>query len=145
TGEAVTQTAKKNWSNRFADRCATMVADALRRQKGLTKLEVYPKTTGEKVEFVTAAQSRGKGKKVDVAVSSLSAGLQLACSLKAGNFLDTSGSGYGKNLTGRLYELLDETRAVHEYHPHAMIIALYLLPLAATEDKKTTSTFSRAV
>lgn len=122
-----------------------MMADALRRQPGLEKLEVLPKASGERVEFVTAAQSRGKGKKVDVAVSSLAAGLQLALSLKAGNFLDTGSGGYGKNLTGRLYELLDETRAVHEYHPHSMIVAVYFLPIGATEDLKTKSTFSKAV
>lgn len=144
-GEPGLQQDKKNWSNRFADECAKMMAEAIRRQLGSSKLSVFPTPQGHKVEFVTAAQSRGKGKKVDVAVSSMAAGLQMACSLKAGNFLDTTTAGYGKNLTGRLYELLDETRVVHEYHPHAMIIGIYFLPLGATDDLKTKSTFSKAV
>lgn len=145
TGEKGLQNEKKNWSNRFADECAKMVAEVLRRQQGLARLSVFPTPAGEKVEYVTAAQSRGKGKKVDVAVSSMAAGLQMACSLKAGNFEDTTSAGYGKNLTGRLYELLDETRAVHEYHPHSMIVAMYFFPLQATEDLKTRSTFAKAV
>ena len=140
-----TQTLKKNWSKSFADACAVMLANALRERRAFKKFHVFPTPSGERAEFVTAAGTRGKGKRVDVAVSSLVAGLQVALTLKGGNFLDATGSGFGKNITGRLYELLDETKAVHEYHPHSLVICVYFFPLAATEDMATKSTFAKAV
>jgi hypothetical protein len=140
-----TQTEKKLWSKSFANSCALMLADELRRSRVLKALHVLPNADGANTEFVTAAGTRGKGKKVDVSVSSLSAGLQLALTLKGGNFPDPGDAGYGKNLTGRLYELLDETRAVHEYHPHTPITCVYYFPLFAATDRPKRSTFARAV
>jgi hypothetical protein len=144
--DTASQNDKKNWSNQFADECAVMFADCLRSIKHLSKssFEIYPTENKEKVEYLTGARGRGKGKRVDVAVTSRSAGLQIGVSLKGGNFLD-SGSGFGKNITGRLYELLDETKAIHEYHPHSMICCVYLFPLQASMDKPKKSTFAKAV
>lgn len=55
---------------------------------------------------------------------------------------------FDKNLTGRTYELQDETSVIHRYQPAAMVVALYFMPLAATVDKKSESSpssFARAV
>ena len=82
------QNAKKNWSKFFADACAMMFAAALRQQPAFSRFEVFPTSKGEKSEYLTGARGRGRGKKVDVAVSNISAGLQVALSLKAGNFID---------------------------------------------------------
>lgn len=137
---------KQKWSKGFADSCALMLANAIRESSKFKRHAVFPTPDGKKGEYVTAAGRRGKGKKVDVAVSTMTAGLEVALTLKGGNFLDPDGSsGYGKNLTGRLYELLDETKAVHEYHPHAQVVCVYFLPLQASQDKKVKSTFAHAV
>lgn len=136
---------KNKWSNRFADQCAIMLANQLRARKTFGKLEVRPNKDGSGRESVTAAGRPGRTKKVDVSVSTVSAGLQLALSLKAGNFPDPGDGGYGKNLTGRLYELLEEVRVIHEYHPHAILVAVYFLPVECCEDRAQKSTFARLV
>lgn len=136
---------KNKWSGRFADQCAIMLANQIRARKNFRKLEVRPNEDGSGRESVTAAGRPGRTKKVDVSVSTVSAGLQLALSLKAGNFPDPGDGGYGKNLTGRLYELLEEVRVIHEYHPHALLIAVYFLPVESCADRAQKSTFARLV
>lgn len=140
------QNAKKNWSKAFADSCALMLADGLRLLKPFKSKLVHPNADGTKGEFVTTVGiGGGKGKRVDVSVSTPTAGLELAMSLKGGNFADPGDGAFGKNLTGRLYELLDETREVHEYHPHTSIIGVYFFPLGAATDRSTHSTLAKAV
>ncbi|MEM1452293.1 MAG: hypothetical protein AAGI22_24515 [Planctomycetota bacterium] len=77
--------------------------------------------------------------------ASLSAGLQLAVSLKAENFPDTEGK-YGKNMLNRVYELQDEVRSIHEYQPRAFIVGLFYYPIDACIDRTTgRSSFARLV
>ena len=136
---------KRLWSTDFANSCAVMFASELRSRRELSKLTVYPTEDGAQTEFLTGTRGRSRGKRVDVSVSSTSAGLQFALSLKGGNFRDKSTGRYGKNLTGRLYELLDEVRAIHEYHPHSLIDCVYFFPLEASTDGAKKSTLASAV
>lgn len=138
------QTAKKNWSNRFADSCAQMVADALRRQKLLNNYEIRPRADGSGKEALTFIAA-GKKKKVDVIAATLASGLQMGVSLKGLNFRGPSGN-FDHNLTGRTYELQDEVGAIHEYQAAAFMVALYFLPIQAAWDKATApSSFARTV
>jgi hypothetical protein len=51
-----------------------------------------------------------------------------------------------KNLTGRLYELVDEVRLVHEHLPRALMTGIFFLPIAAATDKpKGKSSFAHTV
>ena len=135
---------KRNWSNRFADVCARMVADEILRHKTFSGLDVRPNedTKAEPITFLVG----GKRKKVDVIVSG-PVGLQIGISLKGMNFRDRSGLQFDKNLTGRTYELEDEVRALHRTLPMAFLVALYFLPIASTVDKTegAASSFGRTV
>lgn len=130
---------KRNWSNAFADACARLVADALRSHPGLARLTVLPDPTGTAEPPTITYWERGepKEKKVDVVAGDLIAGLQIAVSLKGVGFRDQRSLGFGKNITGRLYELENETRRLHEYRPQALVVALYFVPIGSVEDKKT--------
>lgn len=137
---------KTQWSNRFADACAHMVAAELRWHKDLKGLTVLPEN-GRSIEPPTFTAA-GKKKKVDVLASSLVSGLQIGISLKGMNFRDRRNLNFDKNLTGRTYELQDEIRVIHGYQPSAFLVAMYFLPIAATEDKKgprSVSSFARTV
>ena len=136
--------AKNNWSNTFADACAQMVAQRLRSHDLGSRLVVRPEAGGGAEPPTITYWERGdrKTKKVDVLVGDLIAGLQLAVSLKGVAFRDQTSLGFGKNFTGRLYELENETRRLHEYRPQALVVALYFVPLGAVNDKKTTTTAS---
>lgn len=140
--EGADQQLKKNWSNRFADACARMVATEVAAHPHFASSEVRPNanTNAEPVTFFVG----GKRKKVDVVVSSLAVGLQLGISLKGMNFRDGRGLQFDKNLTGRTYELEDEIRVIRRTLPMAYIAALYFMPIAATTDKSSTSTSSFA-
>ncbi len=140
--DARTQSEKKNWSSRFADACARMVAAAVAQHPAFSKSEVRPneKTKAEPVTFLVG----GKRKRVDVVVSSPGVGLQLGISLKGMNFRDQNGLQFDKNLTGRTYELEDEVRVVRRTLPMAFMTALYFLPIASTEDKTKNSASSFA-
>lgn len=137
-----TTSAKRNWGTRFADACAVMFADKLRGERAFSRLEIRPCSDGTGRESLTGVGGKGN-KKVDVIASTLSSGLQIALSLKAENF-PSSGS-YGKNLLNRLYELQDEVRAIHEYQPRAYVVGVLFLPLGSTGDRRTRSSFTRAV
>jgi hypothetical protein len=134
---------KRNWGTKFADACAVMFANVLRENKTFRRLQIRPNPDGTGREALTGVGGRGQ-KKVDVIASSLSAGLQLAISLKAENF-PYGDRTYGKNLKNRLYELQDEVRAIHEYQPRAYVVGVFFLPLDATMDRPKRSSFERAV
>lgn len=130
---------KNNWSNSFADACARMVATAIRDQVA-SRLTVLPDTDGTAEPPTITYQERGqmKRKKIDVLVGDLIAGLQIAISLKGVGFRDQTDLNFGKNITGRLYELENEARRLHEYRPQAIVVGLYFMPIGAVADKKTT-------
>lgn len=146
-GQALTggQQAKKNWSNRFADACAQMVADALRRHPRLVKFDIRPREDGSGKEALTFVAA-GKKKRVDVIAATLASGLQVGVSLKGLNFPGPGGN-FDHNLTGRTYELQDEVGAIHEYQAAAFMVGLYLLPVRAADDKsaRAPSSFARTV
>jgi hypothetical protein len=108
--------AKNNWSNRFADACAVMVADEVRRNPEFGRFEVRPNSDGSGREALTFVGS-GDQKRVDVLASTLASGLQLGVSLKGMNFQDAQSGNYDKNLTGRTYELQAEVSAIHGTSP----------------------------
>ena len=130
-----TGSVKNNWSNRFADACAVMIADELRRHRTFRSLIVRPPEGGAAEPLTFAAG--GRSKKVDVVVSSVVSGLQVGFSLKGMNFRDSAGMQFDKNLTGRTYELQDEVSVIHRYQPAAFLVAVYFMPLAATADKRS--------
>jgi hypothetical protein len=62
------------------------------------------------------------------------------------NFAYGGSGNYDKNLTGRLYELVDEVRLVHEHLPRALMTGIFFLPVAAATDKtKGKSSFAHTV
>ena len=134
---------KNNWSNSFADGCARMIAASLRSRVG-PKLTVLPGDGGSAEPPTITYFERGqtKTKKVDVLVGDLIAGLQIAVSLKGVGFRDQTQLNFGKNITGRLYELENESRRLHEYRPQATVVGLYFVPLGSVDDKKTDRTAS---
>lgn len=137
---------KTQWSSRFADACALMVANEMRRHTVFNRLTVLPdpEGTNEPPTFVAG----GKKKKVDVIAASLVSGLQVGVSLKGMNFRDPRARNFDKNLTGRTYELQDELRVIHGYQAAAFIVALYFMPIASTSDKRSTTgtaSFARVV
>lgn len=138
-----TTTDKRKWGKTFADQCARELAIALAEQEDLRKLEIRPRRDGSGTESLTGVGG-GSRKKVDVIASNLSAGLQLAVSLKAENFSGDGGT-YGKNFLNRVYELQDEVRSIHEYQPRAYMVGIFYFPLSATTDRAGRSTFARAV
>lgn len=142
--------AKNNWSNRFADACAKMVADAVRAHRFSKDLTVLPDPDGsaEPPTIVIWDKGQKRRKKIDVIVGDLVAGLQVAISLKGAGFRDLGALNYDKNLTGRLYELENEARQLHAYRPQAIVVGIYYLPLASVCDKRSTtspSSFAHAV
>jgi hypothetical protein len=121
-----------------------MIARAVGLHPTFKRFRVLPTPEGphEPRTFVAGGQK----KKLDVAVSSAISGLQVAISLKAGNFRDKEGGQFDKNLTGRSYELQDEARLIHDYQPLALVVAVYFLPIGATTDKISgESSFARTV
>lgn len=143
---AATTSDKRNWSNRFADACALMVARSVRREPLLSGLQVRPREDGSGTESLTFVAA-GRRKRMDVIAATLASGLQMGWSLKAFNWRDASGGQFDKNLTGRTYELLDEVGAIHEYQPAAFMTGLYFLPVQAAWDKgeSAPSSFARSV
>lgn len=140
-----TQIEKRKWSEALADGCAVMIADEFRRKKALRYKRILPRDLASGTEPLTPLGS-GETKRIDVTVADAVLGLELGVSLKAFNFLDSSGNNYDKNLTGRLYELGDEVRMVHEHLPHAFMVGVLFLPLAASSDKGGgNSSFANAV
>lgn len=138
---------KNNWSNRFADACAIMVADAVRAHSTFQRFEVRPNADGSGKEALTFVAA-GKRKRIDVIAATLASGLQLGISLKGMNFRDRAGAQFDKNLTGRTYELQDEVRVLHGYQAASFVVGLYFMPLGATDDKwtdRSPSSFARTI
>lgn len=141
-----TRDQRNKWSNRFADACAVMVARQVRSHASFEGLVVRPTGAGPAEPLTFVAGEREK--KVDVVVSSIVSGLQVGFSLKGMNFRDSNGLQFDKNLTGRTYELQDEVSVIHRYQPASVLVALYFMPLASTDDKRSDrrpSSFARAV
>lgn len=137
---------RQRWSVEFARRCATMVANELRSQPVLkTGFQITPDASGGGQESFTPLGYQ-RGKRIDVAVSKPSVGLQIAVSLKGLNFRDGTGGNFDKNLTGRLYELRDEVSTIHEYMPRAFITSFFFVPVASCFDKPNApSSFAHVV
>ena len=130
-----TQNEKRRWSERFADGCAVAIADSF-RYSSLASKRIRPENLDNGTEPLTPLGS-GTSKRIDVTVSDDLLGLEIGVSLKGLNFRDGGSQSYDKNLTGRLYELGDEVRLVHEHLPHAFMVGVFFLPLASCVDKKT--------
>lgn len=142
--ESGNQNEKRAWSERFANGCAIAFADQFRKSD-LKKKRVRPNTLAEGTEPLTPLGSDTK-KRIDVTVSDPVLGLEIGASLKGLNFKDGSSGNFDKNLTGRLYELGDEVRLVHEHLPHAFMVGVFFLPLDSVSDKKEgNSSFANAV
>jgi hypothetical protein len=86
----------------------------------------------------------GTSKRIDVTVADPVLGLEIGVSLKGMNFRDPQNQNFDKNLTGRLYELGDEVRLVHEHLPHCFMVGILFFPLDSTTDKSPSS-FAHAV
>jgi len=127
---------KRNWSNRFADACAHLVAPIARAAisdlGGPSDLSVYPELGGTAEKPVILGE--GSKKRIDVAVVHWLGGLRIDLSLKGMNFRGETGN-YDHNLTGRTYELEDEIRVVRQRQPAAFVFALYWLPILGGSDK----------
>jgi hypothetical protein len=136
---------KRNWSGRFAHRCAVSFAECFRRAD-LPRKTIRPLSLADGTEPLTPLGS-GTRKRIDVTIVDEILGLEIGVSLKGLNFRDEGNGNFDKNLTGRLYELGDEMRLVHEHLPHAFMAAVLLLPIEATLDKSegAKSSFAHAV
>jgi hypothetical protein len=136
---------KRNWSGRFANQCAVSLADCFRKTD-LPKKTIRPLSLEEGTEPLTPLGS-GTRKRIDVTVVDEILGLEIGVSLKGLNFRDDKNGNFDKNLTGRLYELGDEMRLVHEHLPHAFMAGVLLLPIEAALDKTeaASSSFAHAI
>lgn len=145
--ESGDQNAKRAWSEKFADGCAIAIADHLRQHRELAGRTVKPVALATGTEPLTPLGA-GVQKRIDVTVADAVLGLELGVSLKGLNFVDRGSNNYDKNLTGRLYELGDEIRVVHEHLPHCFMVGVFFLPLASCLDKvsdRAPSSFANAV
>lgn len=139
------QDAKRHWSARLANACAVAIADEL-RDSPLSDKKILPASLAGGTEPLTPLGA-GTSKRIDVTVADPVLGLELGFSLKGLNFRDGGAGNFDKNLTGRLYELGDEVRMVHEHLPHAFMAAVFFLPLDSTNDKtaRAQSSFAHTV
>lgn len=138
------QDRKRRWSERFADGCAVAIADQF-RQSALHYKKILPEDLSSGTEPLTPLGS-GIKKRIDVTVTDPVLGLELGASLKGLNFRDRNSGNFDKNLTGRLYELGDEVRLVHDHLPRAFMTGVFFLPIDSTEDKaRGNSSFANAV
>lgn len=144
-GPATSHNDKRNWSARFANQCAVSLADRF-RATDLPRKTIRPLSLTDGTEPLTPLGS-GTRKRIDVTVVDEILGLEIGVSLKGLNFRDEANGNFDKNLTGRLYELGDEMRLVHEHLPHAFMAAVLLLPVEAAVDKSAAaaSSFAHAV
>jgi hypothetical protein len=136
------QNVKRRWSERFAHRCAVAFATAFDSTPVASK-EIRPRSLAEGTEPLTPLGS-GTRKRIDVTIVDAMLGLEIGVSLKGLSFRDTGSNNFDKNLTGRLYELGDEMRLVHEHLPHAFMAGVILLPIEATRDKSEAAASSFA-
>lgn len=139
------QNEKRHWSERLANACAVAIADEL-RDSALSNKKILPGSLAGGTEPLTPLGA-GTSKRIDVTVADAVLGLELGFSLKGLNFRDSGAGNFDKNLTGRLYELGDEVRMVHEHLPHAFMAGVFFLPLDSTIDKtdRAQSSFAHTV
>jgi len=138
------QDEKRHWSETFANGCAIAIADQLRKSP-VKKKRILPLNLAAGTEPLTPLGA-GTQKRIDVTVVDPVLGLEIGVSLKGLNFKDRRNKNYDKNLTGRLYELGDEIRLVHEHLPHAFMVGIFFLPLESSVDKiKAQSSFAHTV
>lgn len=146
--DTASQDDKRKWSEKFANACAVAVASQFREHSELAGKTVKPISLESGTEPLTPLGA-GVEKRIDVTVTDSMLGLELGVSLKGLNFVDRRSKNYDKNLTGRLYELGDEVRVVHEHLPHAFMVGVFFLPLASCNDKnpegRAPSSFANAV
>ena len=144
--ESQGQNEKRAWSERFANGCAIALADEFRKAEALKSKRIQPVSLAEGTEPLTPLGA-GTSKRIDVTITDQVLGLEIGASLKGLNFADIKSKNYDKNLTGRLYEMADEVRLVHEHLPHAFMVAVFFLPLASCNDKTeaANSSFANAV
>ena len=138
---------KKNWSEAFANGCAIAVAREFRRHSELGSKKILPLGLGSGTEPLTPLGA-GTEKRIDVTIADTVLGLEIGVSLKGLNFRDRRAQNFDKNLTGRLYELADEVRLVHEHLPHAFMVGIFFLPIESVADKKSdgsVSSFARTL
>jgi hypothetical protein len=142
--ESGDQNEKRHWSESFANGCAIAMADFL-RHSAVRKKRILPETLEGGTEPLVPLGA-GTKKRIDVVVIDPILGLEIGLSLKGLNFRDGSNGNFDKNLTGRLYELGDEVRLVHEHLPRAFMAGIFFLPLSSTADKKQgNSSFANTV
>ena len=143
--ESGNQNEKRRWSEKFANGCAVSIARQFRHSAVRSK-RILPIDLELGTEPLTPLGS-GTSKRIDVTVVDAVLGLEIGVSLKGLNFSDASSNNYDKNLTGRLYELGDEVRLVHEHLPHAFMVGMFFLPMESTKDKteRAASSFAHTV
>lgn len=144
--EQGSQNEKRAWSERFANGCAVALATEFRGIERLAQRKILPQGLATGTEPLTPLGS-GTSKRIDVTVVDPILGLEIGASLKGLNFRDASSGNFDKNLTGRLYELADEVRLVHEHLPHAFMVGVFFLPLESCMDKSPSaaSSFAKTV
>ncbi len=140
------QNNKRRWSEKFANACAVALAETLRDSKLLKGKRILPESLEGGTEPLTPLGA-GTSKRIDVTATDPVLGLEIGLSLKGLNFIDATSGNYDKNLTGRLYELADEVRLVHEHLPHAFMVGVFFLPISSCRDKTeaANSSFANAV
>jgi len=140
------QNEKRHWSEKFANGCAVAVAKEFRKSPVKKKI-IRPESLEKGTEPLTPLGASTQ-KRIDVTVVDSVLGLEIGVSLKGFNWKDSGSNAFDKNFTGRLYELGDEVRLVHEHLPHAFMVGVLFLPIDSTNDKKSdtsASSFARAV
>ncbi len=143
--EAGDQNQKRHWSERFANGCAIAFADQF-RSSPVKQKRILPINLEEGTEPLTPLGA-GTSKRIDVTIADPVLGLEIGVSLKGLNFKDARSGNFDKNLTGRLYELADEVRLVHEHLPHAFMVGVFFLPMDSATDKtyRANSSFANTV
>lgn len=144
--ETGSQNEKRAWSEAFADACALAVAEQFRKSAVLRAKNIRPVSLAAGTEPLTPLGA-GTSKRIDVTIADPVLGLEIGVSLKGLNFRDGANGNFDKNLTGRLYELADEVRLVHEHLPHAFMVGVIFLPIESAGDKTPAalSSFAHAV
>lgn len=147
------QDLRREWTSSFADRVARLfgaeldrLVDAERYRHIYRNIMVRPKEQEPAEPFIPIGDS---GKKIDVVLIREVAGLQVGISLKGAAFPESWAvdkmrncqrpRNFGKNVTGRLYELSDEIDVIHRNLPRAIMVAIYYMPIESCWDSVNSS------
>lgn len=151
--EESSRDAKKNYAERLSQSIATLIANRLRATGHFDG--IVPHADGTRQESGSASGATKKLKKTDVRFATMETGLELLVSIKTLNFRDSrkdSKTGelilgrYTKNMVRNDHELRAEAMDHHERFPYAVLIALFFLPVEATDDARNDkSSFAHAV